>query len=97
MEVSEVGLGDDAQGVLEHGVVFGGEAGDDVGAEDHFGPKAAQSAHHVERLGAGVAALHALQDHVVARLQAEMQMRHQAAVGCYGIIESRVCLNGVDR
>ena len=68
---------DDAQGVGEHRLGLGGEARDQIGAEDHVGTQAAHVLAKAHRVGAGMAPLHALQDHVVTRLHGEMQVRHE--------------------
>ena len=44
-----------------------------------------------------MAALHALQDHVVARLQRQMQMRHQPLLGRDHLQQLGVGLDGIDR
>ena len=54
-----------------------GETGDEVGAEGDVRAQAAGLGAEGDGVGAGVAALHALEDHVVARLERQMQMRHQ--------------------
>ena len=60
MEIGQFGLGDDVAGVFEHFIVFGREAGDDIGAEHHVGAERPEPRHYVKRLGAAVPALHAL-------------------------------------
>jgi len=44
-----------------------------------------------------MAALHALQDEIVARLQGEMQVRHEPCVGRECIKEVAVGLDRIDR
>jgi hypothetical protein len=44
-----------------------------------------------------VPALHALEDHVVARLQAEVEMRHQPGLRTDGVDQRGVGLDGIDR
>ena len=61
----------------EHPVGFCREPGNQVGTEDDVRPQPAGLVTEGNGLGAGVAPLHPLEDHVVARLQAEMQMGHQ--------------------
>ena len=69
---------DTRERVGEHLLRLGRKARDQVGAERHFGAGLAQAAAQVDRVGARVAALHALQDHVVARLEAEVHVRCNA-------------------
>src|SRR3546814_6855779 len=50
----------------------------DLGADGDFGPLRLHGFHEADSVRAAVAPFHALQDHVVARLQRQMQMRHHA-------------------
>jgi hypothetical protein len=77
MQVRETAVVDQRHGVGEHRFGLGREAGDEIGAEHHVRAQAARFGGERDGLGAAVAALHALQDHVVAGLEAEMEMRHQ--------------------
>jgi hypothetical protein len=58
--------------------------------------RAALSAGRVRRLGAAVAALHALEDHVVARLKAHVEVRHEARLAGDDVLEPRVDLDAVE-
>ena len=80
-----------------HLVGLGRESGDQIGAEHGVGPAAPDVGANAQRIGAAVAALHALQDHVVAGLQAEMQMRHQPRLGLDQSQEVVVDLDGIER
>ena len=60
-----------------HLLALGREAGDQVGADRRVGPRRLQPLDHRDRIGAAVAALHPLEDQVVARLQRQMEMRQQ--------------------
>jgi len=58
-----------AQRVLRRFFGFSREAGDKVGAEGHIRARRTQARAQILRLRGEMAALHPLQDHVVARLQ----------------------------
>ena len=74
-----------------------GKPGDEVGAEHDVGPqRAAAAAQKREASACGVAALHALEDQVVAGLQREMQVRHQPRLLGEGVDQVRVDLDAVD-
>ena len=77
MQEGEAAFLDQRHGVGEHLFAFGRETGDQIGAEHDVGPEVARLAAEADRIVAQMPALHALQDHVVAGLQAEMQVRHQ--------------------
>ncbi len=97
MKECEVTVLNQLQRVLEHRLGLGREARDDVGAEDDTGPEAASVLAKPDRVVTQVAALHALQDHVVASLKAEMQMRHETRFGRDGLHQIVVRLDGIDR
>ncbi len=97
VEKREPAIVDERAGVLKHRVGLGREAGDEVGAEDDVGAKPPDLVAEADGVGAAVPALHALQDHVVARLQREMQMRHQPLLLGDGAHQLRVGLDGIDR
>ena len=78
MQMGQAAILDQAQAVLGHLVGLGREAGDQVGAEHGIRPASADLGAKGHGIGPAVAPLHALQDHVVPRLQAQMEMRHQA-------------------
>src|SRR3546814_12579098 len=69
---------DDVEASPEHRLGFGRESRDQVGAEDDVGPGGTRATAEFDRLAVPVAALHALQNHVVARLQRQVQMRPPA-------------------
>jgi hypothetical protein len=75
---------------------LGREARDDVGAEGHVGAQAARLPAEGDGVVAQVAALHPLQDQVVAMLQRQVQMRHQARLGRDGEHQVVVGLDRVD-
>ena len=73
-----------------------------LGRSPRSGPRrrrchAAPATRKVDHVGAPVAALHALQDQVVARLDAEVQMRHQALLVRDQIDQIGVDLGRIDR
>ena len=61
------------------------------------GPQPAHLLAERDRIGARMAALHALEDHVVAGLQRQMQMRHQPRLVGERIEQIGVGLDRVDR
>ncbi len=81
MQEGEAAFIDEAQRVLKHRIGFGRETGNEVGPEDQIGPQGAHLVGEANGIVAAVAALHALQDHVVAGLQRQMEMRHQPFLG----------------
>jgi hypothetical protein len=52
---------------------------------------------NLDRLFARMAALHALEDQVIARLQAQMHMRHDAGFASYEVEQTLVDFDPVDR
>ena len=78
MGVDQVTIVDQREGVGEHRFVFGGEAGDQIGADRDIRACLLQALDQCDALGAAVAALHALEHHVVARLKREVDMRLKA-------------------
>src|SRR5439155_1365351 len=78
MEEAEAAILHQAQTVLEHRFALGGKSGDQVGAEGNIGAKGARPPTEGDRIGPAVPPLHALQDQIVARLQREVEMGHQA-------------------
>ena len=77
MQMGETAFVDQGQRVVEHVIGFGGEPGDKVCAERRVGPQPADFRADRHRIGAVVAALHALEDHIVTGLDAEMKKRQQ--------------------
>src|SRR5690242_13398227 len=57
---------------------FSRETGDEIGAERDFGTRGLEALTQIDRLCARVAALHALEDEIVAVLQRKMQMGRDA-------------------
>ena len=68
MKVIEPGFIDQAEAVLEHGLVFGGKGGDQVGTKGDAGTQRAGAVGGIDDVLAQMAALHALEDHVRASL-----------------------------
>jgi hypothetical protein len=97
MQMREAAVFDKVERPLEHVVRLGRKAGDDIGAEDDVRSQAAHARAEGGCIGARMPALHALEDHVVARLQGKMQMRHQAWLVRKGIDQVIVDLSGIDR
>ena len=61
------------------------------------GPRRLQPLDDGDRVGAAVAALHPLEDHVVARLERQMEMRHQARLAGDQLEQGLVDLDAVER
>ena len=76
MAVDHGAFAHDSHIVGMHGRVLGGKARDKVCADGDLRARTAQPLCERDRLRAAVAALHPLQDHVAARLQREVHMRH---------------------
>ena len=85
----EAGLFDHLQGPLELGLGLAGEADDDVGGDSQVGKRLAQPLHQVEELLAGIAALHAGQDLIVAGLQGKVDVLADRRVGRHGLDHPR--------
>ena len=77
MQIGETAVLDDLQRILEHPIGFGGKARNDVGAEYNTRTARPEIVAERDRVLTGMAALHPLENHVVARLQRQMNMRHQ--------------------
>ena len=83
--------------ILEHRLVLGGEAGDQIGADRDLGPGHLQPLNQRDRLRAVVAALHPREDHVVAGLQREMEMRQHPRLMRDQVEQPVVDLDAVER
>ena len=77
MQVHEVALRHKIERVRKHVLGLGRETRDDVGAEHDVGAQPPHVGAKSDRVGAQMAALHALEDEIVAGLQRQVQMRHQ--------------------
>jgi hypothetical protein len=77
MKIVERSFIDESEAAREHSVVLRRETRDHIGAERDIGAQRPGPPASSECLSARMAALHALQDHVVAGLNREMEMRHQ--------------------
>ena len=78
MSCNDVAIVKQFQAVQCHVFSFGGKTGDEVGADRRVGSRCLDPLDGADRIGAAVPALHPLQDHVVAGLQRQMEVRHQA-------------------
>ena len=87
---------DEIERALEHRLGLGRKPRDDVGAEDHLGPRLAQRLAEGDGVVTQVPALHPLQDQVVSRLQRQVQVRHQPRLAGDRLDQQRVRLDGVD-
>ena len=97
MDEAEPAFRDEIERAGEHRLILGREAGDEIGAEDDIGAQGADLGAEANGVVTAVAALHALEDEVVAGLKGEMQMRHQARLGRQQVSQGVVDLDGVDR
>src|SRR5262245_35650165 len=69
MQIGEPTTFDQLERVREHRRALGRKAGYQVRAEGHVGPQSPYAGAELDGIRACVAALHALQDHVIAGLQ----------------------------
>ena len=97
VQMGEAAFLDDLQRVLEMLVRFGGEAGDDIGAEGGVRAQPADVLAKGDGILARMAALHPLQNEIVAMLQREMEMRHEARLGRDRLHQVFIGLDGIDR
>ena len=80
MAVDDIAFFHDLQTVCEHRVAFRWKTGNDIRADGNVRSRRFQPLHKIDRLCPAVPPLHPLQDHVVARLQRQMDMRHHAVM-----------------
>jgi hypothetical protein len=78
-------------------LAFGREAGDQVGADGDIAASGLQLRHGVGGLGAAVAALHSLEDQIVAGLQRQMEMGQQPRLARGQLHQRFVDLDAVER
>ena len=97
MQPRQVAFLDELHRVFKHRLGFRRETGDDVSAKGHVRPQSAGLLGKADRIIAQVAAFHALQNHIVAMLQRQVQMRHQARFGGDGLHQVFVHFDRVDR
>ena len=97
MEEGERGGFDQIEAALEHRLGLGGKAGDQIGAEGDAGTQGSHAIAEGQRLAVGMAPLHALEHHVVAGLEAEMEMGHEARLVGDQIHQRVIDLGHVDR
>ena len=88
---------DQIERAFKHRLGLGRDTRDDVAAERDVGAEPQHLRAERNGVGARVAALHPLEDHVVASLQRQMQMRHQPLVGGERVEQVGVGLDGIDR
>ena len=77
MNKGEPAFLDQIEAAAKHVLGFGRKTRDQVGAERQLRAQRAGPVRDLNRIGAQMPPLHTLQDQVVARLQRQMQMRHQ--------------------
>ena len=81
----------------EHVLGLGRKARDDIGAERDVRPQPPHLRAEIDRIGAGMPPLHPLQNQIVAGLQRQMQMRHQAFIVRDHVEQIAVDLDLIDR
>ena len=97
VQMGEPAFVDQVERARKHRLGLGRKARDDVGAEHHVRPQPPHLVAERDRVGAQVPPLHALEDEIVARLQRQMQVRHQPRVIGEGIEQVAVGLDRIDR
>ena len=94
---NDIAIVEQFQGVERHLFSFGGKSGDEVGADGRVGSRSLDPLDRAHRVGAAVPALHPLQDHVVAGLQRQMEVRHQPRLAGDQLEQRVVDLDAVER
>ena len=97
MRGDDVAIVEQFQGVPRHVFSFGGKSRDQVGADRCVRPRRLDPLDHAHRVRTAVAALHSLEDHVVAGLKRQVEMRHQPRLAGDQLDESVVDLDTVER
>ena len=97
MQMHELTFSDEIERAGEHLLGLGRKAGDQIGAEHDIGAQPAHLATERNRIGAQVTALHAFEDEIVARLQRQMQMRHQPRLVAERVKQVAIGFDGIDR
>ena len=82
--------------VFKHLIRFGGKPGDQVSAEHNVRAHLADALAELNTIAAVMAPLHALQGHIIPRLQGEVKMRHQPLLSPDHVKQLRVRFDGVD-
>ena len=93
----DVAIVEQFQAVQRHFLGFGRKSGDEVGADRRVGPRGLDPLDRADRVGAAVAALHPLEDQVVAGLKREMEVRHQPRLAGDQLEQGVVDLDAVER
>ena len=97
MQIRQAALIDDTIRILEHRLGFRRKSCDEVSAEDDIRADLSGLLAKGDGVGAQVTSFHALQRQVVARLQRQMQMRHQAFLVTKRYHQIVVGFNLIDR
>ena len=86
-----------SEGLFKHGICFGRKACNQISAEDHVRTFLPQAQAKSDRVFTQVTALHAFENHIVARLKRQMQMRHDPMILGNGINQVFISLDRVNR
>ncbi len=97
MQEGQIALLHQIQGALKHFLSLGRKARDDIGAERDVRPQPPHLRAKLNRLAARMPPLHPLQNQVIAGLQGQMQMRHQAFVIRDDVEQIAIDLGLIDR
>ena len=97
MQEGEIACVDQRQRALEHLLGLGREARDEIGAERDIRPQPPHLRAELDRVVSRMPPLHPLQDQIIARLQRQMQMRHQPFVVRDHVEQIGVGFDRIDR
>ncbi len=97
MQEGEIALIDEILRTREHLFCLGREACDDIGPQRDIGAQPPHLRAEFDRVLPRMPALHPLQNHVVAGLQRQMQMRHQPLIFGDDVEQIAIGFDGIDR
>ena len=97
MQKGQVAFVHQTQRTLKHFLRLGRKTRDDIGAERDIRPQPPHLRAEFQRIRSGMPPLHPLQDQVVARLQRQMQMWHQAFIIRDHVKQIAIDLDLIDR
>ena len=97
MQEGEIAFADQILRAREHLLGLGRKARDDVGAERDIRPQPPHLRAELDRVAPRMPPFHPFQNQIVAGLQRQMQMRHQALVSGDHVEQIAIDLDGIDR